>query len=1784
MGSKMEFGAAMDVNIDKDILAVSSTGINTTLDTTFDGDTTIFDSGITQITGTEAGSGVVYVYHKKQSRFVYTQELIDNYVIANPGNNFGSSVIVDDNTVVVGMPSVDNTALLGGFVVFDKIDITTNSLKVISRQDTFVDPSTVQRIAVIDTDKSEVVEYLDLFDPLKGRIPGLAEQELSYKLINDPAVYSIGVLGVNIDTTKNWLDDHVGELWWDLSTAKYQWYEQSDLEFRKNNWGKLFPGATIDVYEWVSSTLLPSEWAIQADTATGLANGVSGQPKFVDNSVISVKQVYDAITNSFTNVYYYWVKNKTIAPNRKNRRLSSYDIATIIADPKAYGLKYAAIIDANAIMLGNCGGLPIGNRISINIAQDLGSEFIPSPRHTQWFLLEEGSDVKMPPRYLEDKMLDSLLGYDKIGNIVPDPDLSFRTKYGIGIRPRQTMFNDKRTALRNIIEFANDVLLSVPTNGYYSFKNLNSQEEIPDQYGNTYDYLVEDNITLESVDTTGWRQAILNCSVDSNGHVDGVIVADSGYGYGNLNPVYSSTGTVVGYEGPTFTVDNTVYGTTFDDATTTFDDERTRFIARDLTNIYADGLLISTIVDDTGSIIQATIVNSGKRFGSHFRLVSRPHAAIVQSDDTYNGKWTKFEWDYVLQEWVRAHTQSFNTPLYWDYVDYASADFNKFQIYSSVIGSPFELNGLTLVEGQYVKINNGGDGNFIILKKNADGVYGTYGNGFDLVFKQNGTIQFKNDLWQVRDNNLNWDYQNTYDQTLWDQTPNKELEYIFAALKNDLFIYELKANWNLLFFKAVKYALTEQKFLDWAFKTSFITLTHNVGELTQPPVYKMQDSTYYEDYVKEVKPYHSQIRQFVTKYTITEIENTSTPQLLTLANTQLEERSTTTSIVLKFDRTSFDNTVGDFEVLDTFLATGIDKSFDLSWVPAYDKIGTVVKINGIIALGSEWTIDYTESVYNGFHKKFAKLYTLAEEPLDAGTTITVGYKKNANILNETERVLAYYTSTYGIVGLDLGSLVDGISYPGLEVGGRYEGPGFSNPYGGVTPDSLINGGTWADKQRVSALGVNPEDITLTGEVGFINTFSGHAPAEMLPGFVVDSLGVNVYTVGQSAGSVITKGSIDFEISTSTQYFSLPMLPVSVDSISVILNNSILDYTTHALNPYNFSIDWINSLLLIPPQATTGTLYYSLIGIGGGTSPFGLVDYNTAIIQNNTSGTISSNYFANAITDVSITVNGNYIIPTTYSLDLTAGNTGSAVVSLVGLDPTGANVVQAWFLSESHENYSQIVGQESSTSTFMLTSTGTHVVELIQNNQVKQLTTSQYTIVGSTLTLAGGVMTLGDTVKVITYVDPTGQLEIRTEEFVGSSGREFVMSSSVPNDNYVWVSIIRSDGTTYKLIPGVDFIILGDNVTIVVDDSWDIDSTDTIEMICFNGQSNSASALGFRIFKDMLGGTTFTRLSAGNTTYLTSALKPTDSEIHVNDASVLTGPNINDSIPGVILINSERIEFFQIDGNSLKQITRATMGTGINGELPMGTKVVDQGTGQEFLTSEGIDIQYHYTTGTTSSYVIGIVDTEVAVPNTTATVSSKGITLNTDLSLIDQVDVYLGGRQLRKTAQYYHDTTVVLDNVPMENIKDSVSSATDLLSIYADVGDSYIENSTGKIFTYTRTRKDDNDVPGWVYSGMTYLEPEYSVVVTATTQIIHLNNSVESNLELAIVYKTAEYNDFNDVVTTGTTLSLWDSTSTVALFLKAEPTELPPAPLDSLLKNDQGQPLTDENGEFLRGNT
>jgi hypothetical protein len=169
-----------------------------------------------------------------------------------------------------------------------------------------------------------------------------------------------------------------------------------------------------------------------------------------------------------------------------------------------------------------------------------------------------------------------------------------------------------------------------------------------------------------------------------------------------------------------------------------------------------------------------------------------------------------------------------------------------------------------------------------------------------------------------------------------------------------------------------------------------------------------------------------------------------------------------------------------------------------------------------------------------------------------------------------------------------------------------------------------------------------------------------------------------------------------------------------------------------------------------------------------------------------------------------------------------------------------------------------------------------------------------------------------------------------------------------------------------------------------------------------------------------------------------------------------------------------------------------------------------------------------------------------------------------MSLKDQVDVYLGGRLLRKDYVFLHDTTVTLDNISTSTIKGNIVEFTTstLQSLNANPGESYIDSNTGKVWTYTITRTDDIRYPGWVYSGLTQLAPEFSMTVTQSlqtfyfdnleleavepVQTIRLNSTVDDNLELAIVAKTSGSEDFNTVISPGTTVPLWSSTTSNAI--------------------------------------
>jgi hypothetical protein len=312
---------------------------------------------------------------------------------------------------------------------------------------------------------------------------------------------------------------------------------------------------------------------------------------------------------------------------------------------------------------------------------------------------------------------------------------------------------------------------------------------------------------------------------------------------------------------------------------------------------------------------------------------------------------------------------------------------------------------------------------------------------------------------------------------------------------------------------------------------------------------------------------------------------------------------------------------------------------------------------------------------------------------------------------------------------------------------------------------------------------------------------------------------------------------------------------------------------------------------------------------------------------------------------------------------------------------------------------------------------------------------------------------------------------------------------------------------------------------------------------------------------MLGNTSFTRLSTKYSTYLSQPLSVSDTEIYVANPLILSVPNIDTNTPGVILVDGERIEFFQINGNVLSQLRRGTLGTSPATYLKSGTTVIDQGYEQQIPYSESIKIQNTFTNTTTNVYVISTNTQLRTYPNTSTHIRCDGITLSTGTSLIDQIEVYYGGRLLRKTSDYRHDNTVSYDSINLSSIIGSTSTV-ELLPTTSNVGDSYLITSLNQVWTYTGFRTQTTSTMSYVYSGLEYLPQEYSVTKINSIQLLTLNTStlsIDPGLQVTIVKKdipvSASWNTIDPADRTKT-LSLLDSTTTVALFLQDAPAVLP----------------------------
>jgi len=158
--------------------------------------------------------------------------------------------------------------------------------------------------------------------------------------------------------------------------------------------------------------------------------------------------------------------------------------------------------------------------------------------------------------------------------------------------------------------------------------------------------------------------------------------------------------------------------------------------------------------------------------------------------------------------------------------------------------------------------------------------------------------------------------------------------------------------------------------------------------------------------------------------------------------------------------------------------------------------------------------------------------------------------------------------------------------------------------------------------------------------------------------------------------------------------------------------------------------------------------------------------------------------------------------------------------------------------------------------------------------------------------------------------------------------------------YIWLALNGE-----LLTPEIDYI-LEDNLTYIqIDRNRVLTSTDVIDLIVFSSDVTTGRPFGYRIFKDMLNRTIYKRLDSEASAVLAQPLNYYDTTIVLEDASGLVEPLRSQNQAGIVLIDKERIEYLEKDGNTLKYLRRGTLGTGVPEVHPVGTAVLDASTNQ-----------------------------------------------------------------------------------------------------------------------------------------------------------------------------------------------------------------------------------------------
>jgi len=732
------FGSTIKVDQNTGTLAIGSDGADISIQIDIDSMLaipTLFDSGGTKFVDLITDSGAVYIHNlmlnpyesvDNPSLFAFTQKLVGPEL--DTGFNFGAAIDLVSDYLIVGVSNDYNIVSEGGSLYYYYNQDAKSGWSLTRYKQPRVDIGAVSSAFLYNTVSQNILDFFDYLDPAKGKLLGIVEQELDYKEEYDPASYNRANRTNTINNTNfYWADRQVGRTWWDLSTASFIDYEQDIIQYRVKNWGSLFPGSTVTIYEWIESDFLPSQYT----AAVG-----DGTPKYNDDSAYTSVAVIDPVTGIINQKYYYWVSGKTsVDINQAKRTLSVNLLESYITSPKDQNIPYLALLAPNAVAVYNVSSQLVGNDVAIHIdtAEVRNSNLI----HNEWQLVQQLAGAESIPARAVNKMKDSIVGFDNNGLIVPDPLLKAQAKLGILNSPRQTLVSNRLGALEEYVLTLNTILASYPILLITTPSSLLLEDPLP---------------------TTG------------------------------------------------------------------FDTQ-------------------------TDSVTDLSYLDTAA-FSNGYKI-------LIPSDSNYQGKWSIYSYNSTNDTFELFKLQAFKTSLFWSPIDWYDTTYQPGKDINYTVRIYSDTQALTPTLGDYIKVLDNGQGKWLLYEVLSTG-------DFSLIGAEAGTFEVST---QVYDVTIGAGYDSAvFDSVGFDPQAVEELKNIYNSVYQEILIGNLSPEFNRLFLTLINFIFAEQKNPDWIFKTSFIDVAHNLRTLEQFPNYVRDNQSFYNEYINEVKPYRTQIREYVPSY------------------------------------------------------------------------------------------------------------------------------------------------------------------------------------------------------------------------------------------------------------------------------------------------------------------------------------------------------------------------------------------------------------------------------------------------------------------------------------------------------------------------------------------------------------------------------------------------------------------------------------------------------------------------------------------------------------------------------------------------------------------------------------------------------------------------------------------------------------------------------------------------------------------------------------------------------